>query len=253
MEKLLDYYKSNLKALIFIGGVASFLFISVTPQLVAWATPGLAQALPWVNSSEAATNVINFSITIVLTLLLLFGEMLIRKSLWKLPMFYPQLDFAGEWLGSTFYTHLELESPQITKTNFKPRYEHHRVVVEQDATHIVITPAGGNEGSIAQWKSLAITLTNDAILKYAYHVHYRFREDHFLPEESMGYEEMEASSVKKADGKPILLTGKFYQCAIGHTPLYRGETVFIRKGYAHLLNKHDLPEHAHGLLTLADK
>lgn len=182
--------------------------------------------------------------SIFFTILYFVFEYLVREHLWKISIFNRDIDFSGKWLGWTFYTNLEIESSEVPQNSFKPFSSSHRVIIDQNCLNIKITPSPGS--GYVKWGSIAIDITENKTLLYAYEVTYQ--GDERLKDKALGYEEMDiikTCSIK--DKHPILMSGSFYHCATGKRPIYRGNTIFVRANYANLINKDDLPGFATGI------
>lgn len=230
MDKLNEFYKSQLRTLtIFLAALAIFIVKVIIPEV--------AKLFP----SRGVEDLIFDSVapgSILFGIVFLVSERFIRNYLWKWKFFHQDLDFSGEWLGTTYYAHLEVESPKVVKKDFSPFYSQHKINIEQDCIRIAIVPSPGND--FVNWGSIATALNDDGSLKFAYWVVYN--DPRKFPDQARGYEEMKV--LKRIHKKPILMSGFFSHCAEGQSPVYRGKTIFVRKGYENLIFDQDLPEFA---------
>jgi len=143
------------------------------------------------------------------------GAVIIRRYLWRLER--PELDFSGVWEGVTRYQHIRIGTGEVP---FEGRY---KVRMDQDCLSIKIVPSTGE--SFVNWGSLALELPDQDTLRYAYWVSYSDRTK--FPEDAVGYEEMRVTARDKRN-RPIEMTGNFYHCARGQTPVYSGSVKFTR-------------------------
>ena len=144
------------------------------------------------------------------------GEWCIRKVLWK--RLKPELDFAGEWAGTTTYDTAYLQ-PAST-----PFDRQHDVRIEQDCLSISLAPAKGE--SYIHWGSLAFELFDKDTVRYAYWV--KYSDSAKFPDKAIGYEEMHVTG-RDSRLRPTELTGEFHHCANGQGPIYSGTVKFVRK------------------------
>ncbi len=166
------------------------------------------------------------------------GEYLIKNHLWKL--IKRKLNYSGKWLGITYYTELKIPSSKVTFKNFQKFSSTHDVVISQNSLTIKIDGSLGND--YAGWKSIAMDIDEEGILKFVYQVDYeeKSKDDKSLIGTSIGYEYMRP--VKRGFlGIPILLSGKFYHCATDKKPIYSGSTIFVRQNYFDKISEPDLP------------
>ncbi|MEI6348890.1 MAG: hypothetical protein WCP69_13165 [Bacteroidota bacterium] len=173
------------------------------------------------------------------TLLFYGGEFLIQKYLWRL--IKRKLDYSGKWIGITYYTNLKIPSTKVTFKNFKRFSSPHDVVISQDSLTIKIEGSKGDD--YVGWKSIAMNIDEEGILKFVYEVDYEKKskaEGCNLTGTSIGYEYMRP--VKRGFlGLPILLSGKFYHCATDKKPIYSGSTIFVRQNHLDKISESDLP------------
>ena len=199
--------------------------------------------LPFLHSQITDYPVIDFIIkfitsSIPFTLLYLGGEYIIRNYLWKLSFFYRDLNLSGLWVGSSYYTHIEIEGEDKNKDNFKEENSSHLVNIYQDCLEIKIQSSTGND--FVNWGSNAANLTSDGTLKFAYEVKYG-NEKKLSKKGATGYEEMSIIQ-KNTKGHPILLSGSFSHCADGTKPIYRGKTLFFKKEFLREIDSEFLDE-----------
>lgn len=199
---------------------------------------GVTKVAPMILSSDLQDKFVGVISSFgVISFIFLIGEWLIRKHIWK-PI-YEELNFRGEWHGETFYTALEQPTNKITLKDFKIFSSNHDVFIEQDCFDLSIQPSKGS--SYSRWGSIAVRLEDDSTIDFLYWVKYTDKGK--FPTDVTGQETLSATKFvkKEREGLPILLTGGFYHCAGREKPIYSGDTLFIRKGYEHLITKDDLP------------
>ena len=209
MSELLNFYKK------------AFAFLAVSLATLAVFVPD--RLIPYLETTFGSSHVLAIGATWLTSrpafvLFLFFGELLIRKWAWKIV--HPELNFQGEWEGTTTYTNAEPSTPST------PFSANHKVKFEQDCLSFSIAPTTAN--SFVNWSSLAINLSDKDIIRYAYEVNYT--DSNKFPGEAIGYEEMKV--IEREPGRkqrPTALTGKFYHCAMGLHPIYRGTVLFKRK------------------------
>ena len=168
-------------------------------------------------------NLLNFLISRLPILGILTGlHFIVNNWLWTIRIIgKPELDFRGIWEGETTYNKV-----YIKKINRElPFSTPHKVKIKQSCFNIELTPTRSE--AFVNWGSLAVNLSDDHTIQYAYWVNYTSTE--IFPPEAKGYEELKAIDYKK--GKPIELSGKFYHCAEGQNPTYSGFVNFKRKTY----------------------
>jgi len=168
-------------------------------------------------------NLLNFLISRLPILGILTGlHFIVNNWLWTIRIIgKPELDFRGVWEGETTYNEIYL-----SKINRElPFSTPHIVKIKQSCFNIELTPTRSKE--FVNWGSLAVNLSDDHTIQYAYWVNYTNIE--IFPREAKGYEELKAIDYKK--GKPIELSGNFYHCTEGQKPTYSGFVNFKRKTY----------------------
>jgi|ERR1035437_9385309 hypothetical protein len=217
METLRQYYRDRLKVWVGIIAAAAILyrvtvapdvhlffqshFTSIRPSLVDWVITTIDSALAGV--------------------LFLCGEWFIRTKLWKWEN--KSLNFSGRWKGETSYDAVEKESVAVTAQGFKPFAKEHEVLIDQDCLSIAIKPT---DQEFVSWYSIAMDMRSADQIAYAYDVTYK---NPGFPPTAIGYEEMNVTARRESyfgEGRPIKLSGRFYHCAQGTAPLYRGSVKF---------------------------
>jgi hypothetical protein len=213
MDQILAFYKNMLKA--FAVGVAltaAFLHVKAVPLLAA--TFGGDH---W---SLKVVPILNSHISLVIALGA--SEWFIRKHLWR--WFHAELDFSGQWEGTSEYTRIYLANNPL------PKPVRHQVTIKQDCLCFKIIPSPDpDEKMMGYWESKAINLVNADQLVYAYEIHYGGRPD--FPEIAFGFEDMRTVQ-RDSKERPCVLRGAFYQCVIGREPVYSGSVEFRRVGKA---------------------
>lgn len=220
MEKLHAYYRDRLKAWVGLIVLLAFAYkLTLAPAILDYAKLHVSSNhYLWVES------VTKFVETALVGVLFLTGEWFIRKHLWRWEN--SSLDFGGNWKGTTTYGTVEKDSSTDPAAGLVPFDSKHGVRIEQDCLSIKIAP--DNKG-FATWSSLAMNIVGENRIGYAYEVTYT--DPKRFPPEAIGYEQMD---VVKRKGhllrrqRPNELSGKFYHCAKGTVPLYRGTVVFAR-------------------------
>jgi hypothetical protein len=207
MNELIKYYSARLIHLAI--GVA--VFVVAIDQAV----------LPWLTKSAPTWVLIAKTLALLTSRLsivayLAGGEYLIRKHLWKWEK--PAYDFSGMWDAETFYT------KDHVGTGIVPFSSKHEVRIEQDCLAVRIGPTMGL--GFVNWGSLALEIAEGNTLRYAYWVNYsdlaRF------PVRAKGYEEMKVTNYD-TNGRPERMTGVFFHCAEGQSPVYSGTVEFRRR------------------------
>jgi hypothetical protein len=243
MDELGRFYRRNLTRLLVLAGVAFFFTKTITPWVVEALSPYVSRIITSANLENTIRDSFNVLVSIAFTGLLLLGERFIRTSLWKYRFFHPDLDVSGEWKGITKYA-ARLDVP---KENYQYFTSEHTIKIKQDCTTISISPTPGKAWVF--WNSLAIALTteNGGTLKFAYYVPYDSNDPRF-PKEAKGYEEMKVIQVAP-NQRPIAMSGTFTHCWEGQSPVYHGETVFIRRNHEKFITTSHIPEFAQHLVT----
>jgi hypothetical protein len=207
MNELIKYYSARLVQLAI--GVAVFV-VAIDQVLLPW----LTQTYPTWTPIARMLELLTARLSIVAYLA--GGEYLIRKHLWKWER--PEFDFSGMWDAETTYTKVQLGSGTV------PFSSKHEVRIEQDCLSVRIAPTVGT--GFVNWGSLALEVSEGNTLRYAYWVNYSDRDR--FPERTRGYEEMKVTNYN-AGGRPSLMTGVFFHCAEGQSPVYSGTVEFRRR------------------------
>lgn len=209
MNELLKYYTTRLTGLALVVAMGIVFVDKVVDPYV------LSQFGPnhWITTIQQSLTS-RLAIVGVLAL----GEYLIRKYIWKLER--PELDFSGDWSGITTFEYIPVGTGRVP---FTTEYE---VKIEQDCLGMKILPSTG--ASFVNWGSLALELADKDTLRYAYWVRYSDRAR--FPEEAVGYEEVKVTR-RDRKKRPIEMTGSFYHCAKGQTPVYNGAVKFSRSRF----------------------
>ena len=215
MDQLIRFYKNALKTVaVGIAVAAAFLPLKAEPFLAErygrdhWSLT----LAPFLNSH------------IVLVGALAASEWFIRKRLWRWRWFHSDLDFSGQWEGTSYYTAIHVGS------NALPGPVRHQVAMKQDCLCFRIIPSPDpDEKAKGYWESKATNLVSDQRVVYAYEVHYGGKPN--FPDVALGYEDMRVVQ-RDPKGRPCVLRGTFHQCAMGKTPVYSGSVEFRRVGRA---------------------
>jgi hypothetical protein len=211
MPKLWDFYRN------WLLGVALTLALG-THFVATTAIPYLKEKYSPEHWSILPLNFLG-SRPILLGLLLL-AEWLIRKKLWRLKWFHPELDFSGTWDGISTYTQVHLG------TGAPPDPVNHEARIEQDCLSIRLIPAKGDR--FVKFESTAVNLPDAHKLVYSYHVVYKGGPG--FPNETYGYEEMSPISSGDSKGRPEHLSGWFAHCVRpSQTAAYSGIVTFKRR------------------------
>lgn len=181
----------------------------------------------------------------------LVGEAIIRTSAWRWFWFNKKLDLAGDWIGATIYTQIEQETSAVPSSKFQRFSRIHDVHIEQDCLGVRISPSKGV--SFARWGSIAASLDCRGDLEFVYRVNYDGSP--LFPGFAFGYEHLAPTMHEKGNrkGRPVLLTGEFGHCAGFQKPIYSGLTVFVRKGFEHLVKFNELPLYARECKELEER
>ncbi len=233
MARLSSFYRLALRWLVLLIAVAAF---AAAGYLSAHAQVARSSTLqPWLDSM--LFHIVRLvTSTGVVTAVFTLGEYLIRTVIWKWA--HPDCDYSGVWIGISTYLAVEVESPSMMREGFKPFSSAHPVAVIQDCTRVAI----GRKGSLdyARWYSLVCELTDNNELNFAYEVEYLPTSTPRFPIGLVkGYESMSVDQwhdrftaawlPKWARRKlPIVLRGSFEHCVHGQSPVYRGNTIFVR-------------------------
>jgi len=150
------------------------------------------------------------------------GHFLINNWLWAIEK--PELDFRGIWNGKTTY-----ERNHQGKTNVDlPFSKDHIVKIKQTCLNIELSPTESDV--FKNWGSLAVNLSDEYTIQYAYWVNYA--DTTLFPSKAKGYEELKVvNSTNPTSKKPMKLTGVFYHCAEGQKPVYSGSVDFDRSTF----------------------
>lgn len=208
MKELITFYKSTLGWL----AAAVVAVVLLVPRV---AVPFLISTYGRTHWSVTTANFVasrGFAVGVLVA-----GEWLIRKWLWKIV--HPELNFSGKWTGRSSY-----EVAQIGGRADLPPDASHEIVFEQDAISFDMAPTDSDE--YASWGAHAITLVDRHTVKYAYWVKYANKKPLF-PERAIGYEELKVVD-RGRRGRPIEMKGDFYHCAMGLSPVYSGSVRFER-------------------------
>jgi hypothetical protein len=165
--------------------------------------------------AAAAASALTSRITIVA--ILIAGELLIRKYLWR--RFHPELDFSGRWAGETTYA-IDWTMSGAPEGVIIAQ----EVQFEQDCLDLRLPPSVGDNFT---FESRTIDIADrGARLVYAYHVRYRTNTRH-RPDEAYGYEELAVVELEK--GRPKALKGWFSHCMQGQKPVFTGDVQLVRQ------------------------
>lgn len=228
MEKLFEFYKKSINALLLgIVGIGSFM--SFLQEKLVFTDVILNQLFKLLFPS------------IIIASTFYFGELFIRKVLWRSRFFYRNSDFSGTWIGWTRYTDLEVPSNPELKKVFKEFNTLYKAKIVQDCVTIKVEDSGGDE--FLNWSTLIATVTNNNRLAWVYDVTYTLNRD-LLGENSNGFTELTTKVRDPKDKKlPIILGGAFRQC-VGGQPRYRGVAVFVKENYLNSIVRDMLPKYA---------
>jgi len=206
MTDLVKYYTSRIITLAVFIAIFMLLIDNI-------AIPRFEQ---WLGKDHLVISVVmTLTSRISILIAMVLGEMLIRNYLWKIE--HPELDFSGKWEGETIYRIAQVGEGPV------PFSSHHFVLITQNCLSIKISPTTSEE--YVNWGSLALELSSGDTLKYAYWVNYSNPQK--FPERAKGYEEMKVTKRGKRN-RPIEMTGEFFHCAQGMSPIYSGDVKFNR-------------------------
>lgn len=210
MEELHSYYAKRLGGLVVLLVLATLSLDKVHTSLAEDDAPGWALAL---------SNLLNHHI--VLVVLLVAGERVIRKWLWRLER--PRLDFHGRWYGTTDYRKRWLDEEGAL-----PETAAHEVHIEQDCLGVAIKPTEAE--AFAQWRSLVCDVLvekgSSPAIAYAYEVTYSGKDG--LPAWARGYETLRVVEEGRR-GRPLRISGGFHHLVSEETPVFSGLAAFDRK------------------------
>ena len=210
MKELLEFYKNWM---IYLGVFSGFIALILN-----------AYVSPWLTKKIVKKGPLQSIISVTLSLLVMaacfyYAENYIRRDLWK--SFYPDFNYSGIWVGETTYEKAYNSSKDV-KLPFTVK---HKAIIKQDALSISISPTESHD--YVNWGSLAIELRDRNTLGYAYWV--RYSNHDLFPDDAIGYEELKAVEYNESTKCPIKLTGEFYHCYQGKTPIYSGIIKFYKK------------------------
>jgi hypothetical protein len=153
---------------------------------------------------------------IALGVLLLAGELVIRKWLWHVEK--PHLDFRGRWSGATEYT-----TRWIDASGSLPEKAEHEVDIKQDCLSVAIAPTAAER--FAQWHSLICDLPAEGGIAYTYEVTYKDGPE--LPSKARGYEVLQVVESGRRK-RPLAIAGEFHHLVSDDKPVFSGVAHFKR-------------------------
>ncbi|MFY0601640.1 MAG: hypothetical protein JXR03_18345 [Cyclobacteriaceae bacterium] len=208
MEYLHEYYGSRM---ITVTVVLLLSVLLIPTKLIPFLKGRYGSKHWYVKIMDALTS--RTSVLIVIT----GAHFLINNYLWKLEK--PQYDFDGIWTGTTTYEKVLMGNEPDTL----PFTSEHELKIVQSCLDFELAPTDGED--YVNWGSEAANLSDRNTIKYAYWV--RYSDLSKFPERAKGYEVLKVLS-RDSRGRPIELSGEFFHCAQGQTPVYNGRVIFTR-------------------------